>query len=146
MARETKAERDVRQDAELTQFVRVLRDAGNVVEEEVLFDCRAADSSQSPPIPRKWKFDVAMPLCPTYRPGMLGRRMENIAIEVEGVGLSHMGRKGWKRDIEKSGEAFAQWWTVLRVTRQDIKDGTALDLLARRGVRVSRSTTFPVEG
>lgn len=135
MARETKAERAVRQDWELTQFIRVLQAAGNIVETEVRFDARPADSSQSPPIPRKWKFDLAMPGCrvPSFLVGVM--RTENIAIEIEGYGR-HQSMKGFTDDVSKYAEAFAQGWILLRVTRKMIADGTALDYLARRGVRV----------
>ena len=131
---ETKAERKVRQDYELTQFVNVLRAVGNVVEEEVNFDMRPADSSQSPPIPRQWRFDLAMPTTRLWIPGS-HLRIENLAIEIEGYGR-HQSMKGFTADLEKYGEAFAQGWTLLRVSRAMIADGTALDLLARRGVRV----------
>jgi hypothetical protein len=62
-------------------------------------------------------------------------RIENIAIEIEGYGR-HQSMKGFTADLEKYSEAFAQGWTVLRVSRAMIADGTALDVLARRGVRV----------
>jgi hypothetical protein len=135
VSKETKAERAVRQDYELTQFINVLRRAGNVVEEEVAFDMRPADSSQSPPIPRKWRIDVALPWCEVKKPGSKVW-MEMVAIEVQGVGFSHGSRAGQKRDIEKNGELFAQGWTAVQVSRSMIADGTALDLLARRGIRV----------
>ncbi len=130
---ETKAERKVRQDYELTQFVNVLRAAGNVVEEEVRFDERPADSSQSPPIPRQWRFDVVLPLCLIHSKDTPS--WEHIAIEIEGYGR-HQSMKGFTGDLIKYGEAFGQGWTLLRVSRAMIADGTALDLLARRGVKV----------
>jgi len=135
--RESRDERKVRQDYELTQFVKVLRDAGHTVQEEVKFDDRDADPTQEPPIPRKWRFDIAMPGCKRHlNSNGSGVRYESIAIEINGIGFSHTSRKGQQRDIEKGAEAFAQGWTVLTVTRAMIADGTALDLLARRGVRV----------
>jgi len=138
VSRETKSERSVRQDYELTQFIRVLEAAGNTVETEVLFDSRPADSSQSPPIPRKWRIDVALPQCPLFEPPHHPRdsmAWERIAIEIEGYGR-HQSMKGFNEDLSKYGELIAQGWTLLRVSRQMIADGTALDLLARRGVRV----------
>ena len=141
MARESKEDRATRQSQELWLFITVLAAAGNVVEEELRFDEREPDPTQEPPIPRKWRFDVALPDCrcetTTYRLG----RIENIAIEINGIGFSHASRKGQQRDIDKSSEAFAQGWTVLTVTRAMIADGTALDLLARRGVRIVATCT-----
>jgi len=133
--KETKEERADRQSQELWRFIQVLAAAGNVVEEELRFDRREADPTQEPPIPRKWRFDVALPQCvmETYSGGL---SVESIAIEINGIGFSHASRKGQQRDIEKSSEAFAQGWTLLTVTRAMIADGTALDVLARRGVRV----------
>jgi len=126
----------VRQDYELTQFVKVLRDAGHTVQEEVKFDDRDADPTQEPPIPRKWRFDIAMPGCKRHlNSNGSGVRYESIAIEIEGYGR-HQSMKGFTADLEKYAEAFAQGWTVLRVSRAMIADGTALDVLARRGVRV----------
>jgi len=135
--RETKEARKERQARELWAFIEVLRRAGNVVEEEFAFDMRPADSSQSPPIPRKWKFDLVMPGCKRHlnRNGS-AVRYEDIAIEIEGLNGRHQSTKGFLADVSKYGEAFAQGWVVLRVTRQMIADGTALDILARRGVRV----------
>ena len=123
MAKETPAERKVRQDYELTQFVNVLRAAGHKVTEELRFHAE-----------RRWRFDVAVIAC------QIGgsRKYENIAIEVQGLGGAHQTHIGFKRDLEKFGEAFALGWTVLCVSRQMIKDGTALDLLARRGVKVEK--------
>ena len=133
--KESKEERADRQAQELWRFTQVLAAAGNVVEEELRFDQREADPSQEPAVPRKWRFDIALPWCALQKPGSKVW-MENIAIEINGIGFSHASRKGQQRDIEKSSEAFAQGWTVLTVTRAMIADGTALDVLARRGVRV----------
>jgi len=136
--RETKEARKERQAIELWQFVEVLRRAGNIVEYEFAFDMRAADSSQSPPIPRKWKFDLVLPYQRTtgVTPATKhAHRWERIAIEIEGYGR-HQTMKGFTADLEKYSEAFAQGWTLLRVSRKMIADGTALDVLARRGVRV----------
>ena len=135
MARESKEDRAERQAQELWRFITVLAAAGNVVEEELRFDEREPDPTQEPPIPRKWRFDVALPCCRlAYMAGGV-YRIENIAIEIEGYGR-HQSMKGFTADLEKYAEAFAQGWTVLRVSRAMIADGTALDVLARRGVRV----------
>jgi hypothetical protein len=134
--RETKAERAVRHDYELSQFVRVLQAAGNVVETELAFDMRPSDSSQSPPIPRKWKFDVVLPQV-SISNAYVDANMHRIAIEIEGYGR-HQSMKGFTADVSKYLEAFAQGWVLMRVTRQMISDGTALDALARRGVRVEK--------
>ena len=136
MARESKQDRADRQAQELRRFLQVLAAAGNVVEEELCFDQREADPSQSPSIPRKWRFDIAMPGCKRHlNSNGSGVRYESIAIEIEGYGR-HQSMKGFTADLEKYSEAFAQGWTVLRVSRAMIADGTALDVLARRGVRV----------
>ena len=136
MARESKEDRAERQAQELWRFITVLAAAGNVVEEELWFDQREADPSQSPPIPRKWRFDIAMPGCKRHlNSNGSGVRYESIAIEIEGYGR-HQSMKGFNDDLTKYGEAFAQGWTLLRVSRAMIADGQALDLLARRGVRV----------
>ena len=135
MARESKEDRAERQAQELWRFITVLAAAGNVVEEELRFDEREPDPTQEPPIPRKWRFDVALPCWRlAYMAGVV-YRIENIAIEIEGYGR-HQSMKGFTADLEKYAEAFAQGWTVLRVSRAMIADGTALDVLARRGVRV----------
>jgi len=143
VARESKEDRADRQAMELWRFVTVLRDAGNVVEEELRFDQREADTTQEPAVPRKWRFDVALPNC-EIDCGLSGNVRitcgENIAIEIEGYGR-HQSMKGFTADLEKYGEAFAQGWTLLRVSRSMIADGTALDLLARRGVRVVATCT-----
>ena len=132
--RESKQDRSDRQAQELWRFIQVLAAAGNVVEEELRFDQREADPTQEPPIPRKWRFDVAMPTTRLWIPGS-HLRIENIAIEVEGFGR-HQSMAGFVGDLEKYSEGFAQGWTILRVSRAMIADGTALDMVARRGVRV----------
>lgn len=123
------------QARELAQFVNVLKAAGNVVECEIRFDARPADSTAEPPIPRKWKFDLAMPNCQLGKQFYLAARYENIAIEIEGYGR-HQSMKGFTDDVSKYAEAFAQGWILLRVTRKMIANCEALDYLARRGVRV----------
>jgi hypothetical protein len=137
--KETKEERADRQSQELWRFIQVLAAAGNVVEEELRFDRREADPTQEPPIPRKWRFDVAMPTTRLWIPGS-HLRIENIAIEVEGFGR-HQSMAGFVGDLEKYSEGFAQGWTILRVSRAMIADGTALEVLARRGVRVEAPST-----
>ena len=101
-----------RQARERWQFIDVLRRAGNVVEEEVRFHPE-----------RRWLFDLTLP-------------EHRIAIEIEGMNGRHQSMAGFRRDLEKYGEAFAMGWDVLRVSRQMVADGTALELLARRGVEV----------
>ena len=124
--KETKEERAERQARELWRFIQVLAAAGNVVEEEVRFHDE-----------RRWRFDLALP-----------QESPPLAIEIEGFGR-HQSMGGFVKDIEKYGEAFALGWNVLRVTRAMIADGTALDVLARRGVRVEandRGKTFVADG
>lgn len=141
---ESKEQRAERQARELWTFIDVLRRAGNIVEEEVRFDTRPADSAAEPPIPRKWRIDVALPCCeihlPTNRDLPFKARVDWIAVEIEGFtggfGGGHQRVAQFKDNIEKHGELFAQGWTLLRVSRKMIADGSALDYLARRGVRV----------
>jgi len=139
--KESKEQRKIRQDREEQLFISVLRDAGNRVDTEVMFDTRPEDKSQSPPIPRRWRIDVALPDCDLFARGR-GRDgcypTEDIAIEIQGIGWGHAKFSSRMNDIEKNGELFAQGWTALQVSRAMIADGTALDLLARRGVRVTR--------
>lgn len=133
--KETREARKERHALELWQFCDVLRRAGNIVEEELRFDVRPADPTQEPRIPRLWRFDVALPYC-EVRLGVRPTRYEMIAVEIEGMGGRHQTMKGFRSDVEKYAEGFAQGWTILRVTRRMIADGTALDALARRGVTV----------
>ncbi len=69
--------------------------------------------------PRKWRFDYAWP--------------ENmIALEVEG-GVWTEGRhtrgKGFIADMEKYNTAVCLGWRILRVTPQDMNDGTVFKWL-----------------
>lgn len=101
-----------RQSRERWQFIEVLRRAGNVVVEEVKFHPE-----------RKWRADLYLP-------------DHEILIEIEGLNGRHQSMAGFRADLEKYGEAFAMGYDVLRVSRQMVADGTALELLARRGVSV----------
>ena len=70
---------------------------------------------------RRWRFDFALvPL--------------GIALEVDGgvwTGGRHVRPKGFLRDTEKLNEASLSGWIVLRVTPQQVVDGTALSLVLR---------------
>lgn len=101
-----------RQARERWQFIEVLRRAGNIVEEEFRF---AAD--------RRWRVDLYLP-------------DHGIFVEIEGLNGRHQSMAGFRADLEKYGEAFARGYDVLRVSRAMVADGTALELLARRGVNV----------
>lgn len=71
---------------------------------------------------RKWKFDWAI----------LGPPL--LAIEVEGgawIGGRHTRGAGFVKDLEKYAEATVLGWRILRVTPQQIADGTALTLVDR---------------
>lgn len=70
---------------------------------------------------RKWRFDFA------WAP-------QRIALEIEG-GTWQYGRHnratGFLRDMEKYREAALLGWMVLRVTPEELKDGTAASLVDR---------------
>lgn len=112
--KETKAERAVRQDAELSAFVAVLRRAGNRVDEETLMPGTA------------YKVDVTV-LTPASRV---------FAVEVQGIGFSHLSRKGFLRDIDKAQKCAAAGWVWMPVLWAQIKSGDALEALAACGVAV----------
>ena len=70
---------------------------------------------------RKWRFDLAWP-------GHM------LAVEVEGGvwrGGRHTTGKGFTADCEKLNEAIILGWRVLRVTGDQIDDGSAIDWLRR---------------
>lgn len=72
--------------------------------------------------PRRWRFDF--------------RLNGGIAVEVEGgrwvAGKnSHGGGIGFAADLEKYNEAALRGWKVLRVTTEQVNDGSALALVRR---------------
>lgn len=70
---------------------------------------------------RRWRFDFAWPEL-------------MVACEVEGAtwaGGRHTRGAGFQKDAEKYGEAAIAGWRVIRVTSGMIKDGMAIELLAR---------------
>ena len=115
--RETKDERKVRQDWEETQLVRVLEDAGNIVQAEVLV---------TPD--RKWRVDYLI---------LTGRRGNSpIALEIQGIGFGHHSFGAIMKTYEKNNAIAAQGWRLVQVTRAQVASGEALEALARCGVRV----------
>lgn len=68
---------------------------------------------------RKWRFDYAWPDM-------------KIALELEGFGGGHQFNKGFRKDLDKYGEAWALGWRVLRVSYAMMNNGTG-ELLLRRG-------------
>ena len=58
-----------------------------------------------------------------------------MAVEVEGVVWGGSGRHqraaGYSKDCEKYNEALIMGWHVLRVTTQQVADGTALQWIER---------------
>jgi hypothetical protein len=81
--------------------------------------------------PRRWRFDLAWPAHMT-------------ALEIEG-GIWKYGRHnrpgGFLRDAEKYNEAAILGWKVIRVTHQQLNDGTALKWLERVLPRTPREVT-----
>jgi hypothetical protein len=72
---------------------------------------------------RRWRFDYAWP---RYR----------VALEVEGgvwSGGRHVRGKGFLGDMEKYNAAVIGGWRILRVTPQQLADGTA-DRLVRKAI------------
>lgn len=70
---------------------------------------------------RRWRFDMAWP-------------DDRVALEVEGgvyTGGRHTRGRGFQEDCVKYNEAALLGWTVLRVTGEQIDDGSALDWLRR---------------
>jgi len=60
---------------------------------------------------------------------------QKIALEVHGgvwVKGRHVRPRGFLGDMEKDGEAFALGWSVLRVSPQQLENGTALRWLKAR--------------
>jgi len=109
--KETKAERKVRQDYEETQFVNVLRSAGNLVQPE------------HPVCPdRKWRVDYLI--------------NGNLALEIQGIGFGHHSFGAIMKTYEKNNAIAAQGWRLVQVTRAQIANGEALEVLSRCGVRV----------
>jgi hypothetical protein len=114
MPKETKEQRKERQGLQRWQLCDVLRRAGNRVDEEV----KLLNSS--------YVIDVTV-LTPDSR---------CFAVEIQGMGFSHLSRKGWLRDILKSQAVAAAGWTYIPVTWTQVADGEALEALARCGVNV----------
>ena len=69
---------------------------------------------------RKWRFDTAIPVL------RIGFEMDGI---IGGRGGGHQRRQGYLRDREKDLAALARGWVVVRVTSQQIDDGTALSYI-----------------
>ena len=117
--KETPDERKVRQDWEETQFVNVLRAAGNLVEPEVLV---APD--------RKWRVD--------YLINAERQFGHPVALEIQGIGFGHHSFGAIMKTYEKNNAVAARGWRLVQVTRAQVADGMALEALAKCGVRVSK--------
>ena len=120
--KETKDERKVRQDWEETQFVNVLRAAGNLVEPEHPV---CAD--------RKWRVDYLI-----NRERQYGHP---VALEIQGVGFGHHRFAGIMNGYEKGNAIAANGWRLVQVTRAQVANGEALEALARCGVSVESSNS-----
>jgi hypothetical protein len=120
--KEDKEARKERQASEEWTLLDVLRRSGNHVESEV------------PVTPeRRWRVDHVL--------------NNKIALEIEGYGR-HQSWVGWHADLEKYNSVAARGWLLVRVTREMVGNGDALESLAGCGVRVTadRGGTFPAEG
>lgn len=100
------------QRLEFEELVKDIRMLGVLVEPELVF---------SPP--RKWAFDLAFPEL-------------MYALEIEGLGGRHQQIGGFLGDMEKYREAELLGWHVLRCTRREVGNGTALKLVTRAMERV----------
>jgi hypothetical protein len=116
---ETREARRERQAQELWRFVDVLKRAGNTVEEEVKFHPD-----------RKWRIDLVI-TGPHHGP----QSLDPIALEIEGRGR-HQSFYGYAADLEKYNWVTIQGYRLIRVTRDMIANGDALELLAQAGVNV----------
>ena len=70
---------------------------------------------------RRWRFDFAWPV-------------HRVALEIEGGVFTrgrHVRGAGFLADMEKYNAAALAGWKVLRVTPQQVKDGTALKLIGQ---------------
>lgn len=70
---------------------------------------------------RRWRFDFAWP-------------EERLAVEIEGGVWSdgrHTRGNGFTKDCEKYNEATLAGWRVLRVTGEQIRDGSAVNWIMR---------------
>jgi hypothetical protein len=112
---ESKDARRERQAIEEWQMLEVLRRAGNTIDSEVLL---------APP--RKWRVDHVI--------------NDEIAVEIQGFGFGHVGRAGWLRDIDKAQAIAARGWFYVPMTREQIKNGDALEALSKCGVAVEPKT------
>lgn len=112
--KESAESRMERQARERWQFIDVLRRAGNVVEEEVKFHPE-----------RKWRIDLVIKPTLEYP----------IALEIEGRGR-HQSFYGYAQDMEKYNQVTIAGYRLLRVTRDMIANGDALELLSQAGVNV----------
>lgn len=72
-------------------------------------------------IERQWRFDFAWPA-------------QQLALEIDGGGFvrgRHHRPVGFAEDCCKLNSAVILGWRVLRVTPQQVRDGTALDFVER---------------
>ena len=99
-----------RQKLERWQLIDVLRRAGNTVDEEVQFHPE-----------RKWRIDLVV--------------NGTFAVEIEGRGR-HQSFYGYSQDIEKYNQVTIAGLRLLRVTRDMVANGEALEVLSQAGVKV----------
>jgi hypothetical protein len=112
--KESKEARKERQAQEEWAFVDLLRRAGNqVAAEQPIRD------------DRKWKIDYVI----------FPRMDMPLALEIEGYGR-HQSWAGWHADLEKYNAIAAKGLRLVRVTREMITSGNALQFLADCGVPV----------
>jgi hypothetical protein len=113
-SKESKDQRKVRQAAEELLFVDVLVRAGNAVHPEVPV-CKD----------RKWRVDYLI--------------NGNLALEIQGIGFGHHSFGAIMKTYEKNNAIAAQGWRLVQVTRAQIANGGALEVLSRCGVRVTEA-------
>lgn len=113
--KESKEARKERQAIEEWKMVEVLRRAGNVVAAEV-----EMPNIENPRYP--YRIDYVL--------------NHGVALEIEGYGR-HQSWKGWHSDLRKYNLVAAAGFLLVRVTRQMVTNGDALEALAQAGVRVT---------
>lgn len=112
--RESKEARKERQAIEEWQMIELLKRCGASIEAEVPISKPEDDG-------RPWRVDYIID--------------GKVALEIEGYGR-HQSWKGWHSDLAKYNWLSALGLRLVRVTREMVANGDALEALARCGVAV----------